>query len=256
MPSSVLLLLVVAGFGLLVVPALVLRHDFVADRDDTFGVRVLPRRSLADGETGGDDLDDELDDVEDLDDVAETAETVEPTGQPEYEYAEPAEDVEIAAPVPAAAVPAAVRRRRVLAVLCALAFAVVFPAALVDARLWVAQAVADVLVVGYLLQARRAVVKAHARRRAAERRRYAAEQAAAYAEPLTEPVAEPVEVAEPAAPAGPRYQPLLPVPEHLAAMARQARYGSGVLEQAPEPEPEEVAPEVPQIARLRRVANG
>jgi hypothetical protein len=242
------LLLVVAGFGLLVVPALVLRHDFVADRDDTFGVRVLPRRSLADGEA--DDDPDGL--VDDVGEAAGTAGAVEPTGQPEYEYAEPAANVEVAAPAPAAAVPAAVRRRRVLAVLCALAFAVVFPAALVDARLWVAQAVADVLVVGYLLQARRAVVKARARRRAAERRRYVAERAAVYAEP----VAEPVEAAEPAAPAGPRYQPLQPVPEHLTAMARQARYGSGVLERAPEPEPEEVAPEVPQIARLRRVANG
>jgi hypothetical protein len=230
LPSSVLLLLVVAGFGLLVVPALVLRHDFVADLNDSFGVRVL--RSSADGM-------DEDDDLDEFDELAETTvEAVEPTGQPEY--AEP-DEVPAAAP---AAVSAAVRRRRVLAVLCALAFAVVFPAALIDARLWVVQAVADVLVAGYLLQARRAVVKARARRRAAERRRYAAEWAAA--------AAEPVEVAEPAAPAGPRYQPLLPVPEHLTAMARQARYGSGVIEQAPEPEPEEA----PRAVPLRRVANG
>ncbi|MFL6075598.1 MAG: hypothetical protein ACJ73S_19600 [Mycobacteriales bacterium] len=242
MPSSVLLLLVVAGFGLLVVPALVLRHDFVADRNDSFGVRVLPRRPSADG-MDEDDLDD-VDEVIDAVEVAETtAEAVEPTGQPEY--AEDAEPDEVPAAAPAA-VSAAVRRRRVLAVLCALAFAVVFPAALVDARLWVAQAAVDALVVGYLLQARRAVVKARARRRAAERRRYAAEREAV--------PAEPVEAPEPAAPAGPRYQPLLPVPEHLTAMARQARYGSGVIEQAPAPEPE--PEEAPRAVPLRRVANG
>src|SRR2546423_15682763 len=108
-----------------------------------------------------------------------------------------------------AAVSAAVRRRRVLAVLCGLAFAVVFPAALVDARLWVVQAAADVLVAGYLLQARRGVVKARARRRAAEWRRDAAGRAAAAAGPGGGP--------RPAPPAPPPGPPPLSVSPPLTA---------------------------------------